>query len=129
MVQMRAVRFVKNIRYHAYDDQPSITAALGELHWDMLKDRRTNDRVILFYKLINKLIKIPDAYQPVPKTGRDPDSLRTHSKQYHHHTLAVDAYKHSFIPRTIVTWDDLDEHIAYASSLEELKELLRRPQN
>ena len=55
MVQCRAARFVKS-RYRRTD---SVTAMLDELGWPMLSKRRKDARLILFYKIINKLAQVP----------------------------------------------------------------------
>ena len=55
MVQRRAARFVKS----KYKRTESVTAMLNELGWHSLSKRREDARLILFYKIINNLAKVP----------------------------------------------------------------------
>ena len=84
---------MKNFNHYSSPDvQPSITAELEALQRYTLQSRREHDRIIVFYKFINNLIKIPETYHPVPKTNRDSENLRTHPNQYERHSPTVDAY-------------------------------------
>ena len=55
MVQRRAARFVKS----KYKRTESVTAMFNELGWHSLSKRREDARLILFYKIINNLAKVP----------------------------------------------------------------------
>ena len=55
MVQRRAARFVKS----KYKRTESVTAMLNELGWHSLSKMREDARLILFYKIINNLAKVP----------------------------------------------------------------------
>ena len=55
MVQRRAARFVKS----KYKRTESVTAMLKELRWHSLSKRCEDTRLILFYKIINNLTKVP----------------------------------------------------------------------
>ena len=57
MVQRRAARFVKG-RYGMYE---SVTQMLEKLTWVPLSKIRENARLILFYKIINNLVMVPDS--------------------------------------------------------------------
>ena len=50
-----AARFVKS----KYKRTESVTAMLNKLGWHSLSKRREDDRLILFYKIINNLAKVP----------------------------------------------------------------------
>ena len=54
MVQRRAARFVCN----NYSREASVTAMLDELGWRSLKQRRTDQRLIMLYKIVNNLIEV-----------------------------------------------------------------------
>ena len=58
LVQRRAARFVKS----KYKRTESVTAMLSELGWHSLSKRREDARLILFYKIINNLAKVPDEH-------------------------------------------------------------------
>lgn len=60
-VQRRAARFV----YNNYRDTPTgcVTRHLHQLEWDFLQHRRTIQRLVLCYKIRNKLLDIdPEKY-------------------------------------------------------------------
>ena len=124
MVQRRAARFVKNIRrYDSSGNNPSITAALAELGWDTLQDRRRDNRLILLYKVKKNLIKIPESFLP-SSMGDRPMTIvtRSHASQFQHVTSTVDAYKFSFITRTALDWNSLpEEEITEESTVDSLK--------
>ena len=93
-----------------------------ELGWESLQQRRHNSRIALLYKVKNNLVEVPADYHPVPNTTRV--SRRVHSHQYERHEAALDSFKYSFLPRTIVDWNQLPSRIVEAESLEDLKRRL-----
>ncbi len=54
-VQRRAARWVK----HDYARTSSVTEMMSSLQWRPLELRRIDQRLIMFYKIINSLIAIP----------------------------------------------------------------------
>ena len=123
MVQRRAARFVKNIPHRHSGPQPSVSAMVDNLGWQSLQERRHNNRIILLYKVSNKLVEVPSQYHPVSNTARE-QVTRSHSQQYVRHQAAIDSYKFSFLPRTIVDWNKLPRTIVEADSLDCLKSRL-----
>ena len=55
MLQCRDARFVKS----KYKRTESVTAMLNELGWHSLSKRREDAKLVLFYKIINNLAKVP----------------------------------------------------------------------
>ena len=62
MVQRRAARFVCN----NYSREASVTVMLDELGWRSLKQRRTDQRLIMLYKIVNNLIEVDIANELKP---------------------------------------------------------------
>jgi len=101
MIQHRAVRFVLNEPWHRSNQQlDSITDMLTYLKWPSLLNRRTTDRLALLFKIVSKLLEIPDnflqSFTPVPCT-RALHPLKLVQLQ-----PRIDVYKYSFLPRTII---------------------------
>ena len=121
MVQHRAARFVTNCPHRRTEKQPSITAKVKELGWEPLKDRRCNSRLVLLYRVTNNLVEVPAAYHPCL---RDPQPTRGHQKQFVRQQPEVDAFKHSFLLRTVADWNSLSPSAVAADSLESFKRQL-----
>ena len=121
LVQNRAARFVTNCPHKHTAIQPSITAKVQELGWDALQKRRQRSRLTMLYRVTNKLVEVPTAYHP---TLREPQPRRGNQKQYVRLQPEVDAFKYSFLPRTIQDWNNLNSVVVTADSLESFKRYL-----
>ena len=120
-VQRKAVRFVTN-KPHRYDSPVSVTSLIQDLGWESLQDRRLHLRLTSSYKLVGNMVDIPAQYHPEPLNR----PTRGHDKRYQTHQPAVDAYKYSFIPRTIIDWNDLPPSwVCYCPALIQLQGLFR----
>ena len=114
--QRKAARFVTN-KPHRYDSPVSMTSLIQDLGWESLQDRRLHLRLTSFYKLTGNMVDIPAQYHPEPLNH----PTRGHDKQYQTHQPAVDAYKYSFIPRTIIDWNGFRPEFVNAQSLNSFK--------
>ena len=86
MVQRRSARFVLNKK----DRYASVTKMMESLGWPSLQSRRTNVKLILFYKIINDIVDVDiDDNILVPITCH---YTRGHLMQPY---TKVDAYKYS----------------------------------
>ena len=63
MVQHRAARFVLGKPWRRCE-RDSITNMLNQLNWTTLEKRRKYARLTLLYKILHKLICIPESYLP-----------------------------------------------------------------
>ena len=111
VVQRRAARWARGARGII-----SVTALLNELNWQPLSDRRRDQRLGLFYKLLHSDLNLP------------PSSVDLHistSITRKNHNLAVDRVsggdRHSpfwkgTVCRTVPTWNNLDRSVAEAGS-------------
>lgn len=108
-VQRRAARFVTS----NYSREPgTVTTIIQELGWQSLETRRKGARLTLLYKLLHG-----EAAVTIPEYVTRPTVTTT--RQYHQDRFArlstsTDAYKYSFIPRTIADWNQLPECIIQA---------------
>ena len=119
MVQHRGTRFVTNTPHHRHQDhQTSITYTIIDLGWKSLQKRRRNNRIILLYKLANNLVEVPSLYHP---ELRHPQPRRGNQHQYQRLAAEVQAFENSFLPRSIVDWNNLSASTVAADSLESLK--------
>ena len=112
MVQRRAARFVT----HRYRQTSSVNDMISHLTWRSLQNRRFDNCLNMFYKIVNKQVAIdPVMYlTPSPSTR----SLR------HNNTLSFQIpfckqnfYLFSFFPATTRLWNGLSDEIVTAPSV------------
>ena len=109
-VQNRAARFVT--RNYVYETR-SMTCILGQLKWEPLKKRRTDNRLIFLYKVLKGKARIPTD-DLIPKTRHCRNQL---SSAFQIPSASKDVYKYSFFPQTIRDWNDLPESLISSSEL------------
>ena len=113
-VQRRAARCVLG----DYSPYSSVTDMIGKLGWRTLEQRRTDSRLILFYKIIYGYVSIPlPSYViPLPRASRT-----SHPLAYRQISTRTDYYKYSFYPLTVVQWNSLPASIATLTDLDSFK--------
>ena len=104
MIQHRAARFVLNQPWNKYH-RDSITEMLYKLGWSSLQVRRKHARLIFLFKILNKLICIPNQYLPSPFPVTATRSR--HLLKLHQLYTRTDIYHYQFLPRTIPDWNNL----------------------
>ena len=114
MVQRRAARFVCN----NYSREASVTTMLDELGWRSLKQRRTDQRLIMLYKIVNNLIEVDIVNELKPHSR--------HFRNIHSNSFRVPLerktyLKYSFLPRTLEQWNALPASLVTAPSLNAFK--------
>ena len=114
-VQRRAARYV----LHEYGEGTSPTNMIHRLKWESLEQRRLKARVVMTYRIVHKLVKIPSD-QFVPTAS----STRGHDMRFHRIYNKTNYYKYSFFPSVIKLWNALPSSVVSASTLEDLKEKL-----
>ena len=103
-IQKRAARWTLS----DYSRYTSVTSLQQKLHWQPLNERRSQTRLMIFYKIIHLKIAIPIPSYLIPptRTTRHTPTLQAGAcfipLQPH-----TDAYKNSFFPRTIPCWNAL----------------------
>ena len=122
MVQNRGARFVTNTPHrHHSGHHESISAITQDLGWKSLKERRRNNRLFFLFKITNGIVDVPASYHPVLRCPQPP---RGNQHQYQRIPAEVDVYQYSFLPRSIVDWNNLSPSVVAADSLESLKRRL-----
>ena len=111
VVQLRAARWARRARGII-----SVTALFNELNWQPLSDRRRDQRLSLFYKILHQNLNLP------PESV-DPRTLKTRTRKKHKLVLerVKGSDKHSPywkgpICITIPTWNNLEPSVAEAGS-------------
>ena len=82
----------------------SVTAMLNELGWHSLSKRRKDARLILFYKIINNLAKVPHEHILVKAYE---GTRRKNNHKFRHIGVNTSQYRQSFFPKTIGAWNQL----------------------
>ena len=78
---------------------------LQSLNWPSLEKRREDTHLILLFKFLNRLIHIPTRYLPAPFPL---NITRTnHNQKLIHLYARKNRYHFSFLPRTILDWNNL----------------------
>ena len=118
-IQRKAARFVKS-DYSSYN---SVTDMMTDLKWKPLQQRRREHRLTLLYKIINNLIAIP----PEELIHYNPRTYRhKHSKQIIVKSPNVNCYKYSFLPRTIIDWNNLTEDDVNCQTIAQFKAVMQK---
>ena len=104
---------------HTKDDIQKIESVQRQAaRWRTLEQRRTDSRLILFYKIIYGYVAIPlPSYAiPLPRASRT-----SHPLAYRQISTRTDYYKYSFYPLTVVQWNSLPASIATLTDLDSFK--------
>ena len=117
-VQRNAARWVMNQPYNPHNPS-SVTDMIAKLNWPSLQQRRVWADVTLMYKVVNCLIAVPVIYHPVAATVRS--TRRSHSMKFIPIQARINAYHHSFFPRTVTTWNMIPESCIASASLDAFK--------
>ena len=117
MVQRRAVRYVCNW----WHNTSSVTGMLSQLEWVPLATRRANTRLCMMYRVAHT--PVGDPWTPW-LTFAQRTTRGSHAWKYIPISTSLDAYKFSFLPRTIIAWNQLPSIIITAPSLDAFRSRL-----
>ena len=87
------------------------------LNWKTLEERRAFSILIMLYRIINAVVAITSHPYFQPKLRLS----RTHPLGFQPYQTNSNAFKYSFFPRTILTWNSLPPQIPQASTVEAFK--------
>src|SRR5664279_266711 len=118
-VQRRAARFAKK----DFRRTTSVTQLLADLGWGQLADRRRVARLSMMFKAVHGLTAIPTGNLLRPTRCTKRTGQATFINLY----ARTDAYKYSFMPRTIADWNALPESTRSKPSVDSFRGALRRP--
>ena len=113
-VQRTAARFVSN----NFRRKASVSEMLHNLGWQILDSRRQDQRLVLFYKIINGLASVETEDILTPADSR---TRKNHSFKFKHLQANCDSYRYSFFPATISSWNNLPFGIEKVDSVEGFK--------
>ena len=91
---------------------------LHDLGWQSLDGRRQDQRLVLFYKIINGLasVETEDILTPA-----DSHTRKNHSFKFKHLQENCDSYRYSFFSATISSWNNLPLSIEKVDRVEGFK--------
>jgi hypothetical protein len=115
-VQKTAARFMTN-QPNRKDKPTSMTAILKDLRWESLQSRRKKSALLLLYKTSNNLVEIPEQYHPIVNHRH----TRHTSCKFQTYQPNIEAYKQSFLPRTVPLWNSLPGDVAKSTTLDSFK--------
>ena len=113
-VQGRAARFVS----HNFRRKASVSEMLHDLGWQSLDGRRQDQRLVLFYKIINGLASVETEDFLTPADSR---TRKNHSYKLKHLWANCDSYRFFFFPATISNWNNFPFGIEKVDSVEGFK--------
>ena len=88
---------------------------LHDLGWQSLDGRRQDQRLALFYKIINGLASVETEDILTPADSR---TRKNHSFKFKHLEANCDSYRYSFFPATISSWSNLPFGIEKVDSVQ-----------
>ena len=115
-IQRRAARFVMN----DYSRKSSVTDMMRRLNWRPLAERRREQRLMFFFKIINDLVAVPADSLHIERNQRTQRNSNSKSVKVITSCL-TDIYKNSFVPRTIKDWNALPDQLVTVKKAEEFK--------
>ena len=119
-IQHRAARFVTNI----YSRDASVTNMLTSLQWQSLEQRRAESRLNMFFRIVHGLVDVRTEDLLTSATRSTP---RGHSHRYQRYKCNKDCFKYSFVPRTVIQWNNLPADIVNIDDINAFKVLLTLP--
>lgn len=140
-IQKQAARFITG-NYQSREEG-AMTNMLKDLGLESLKERRTINRLVFFYKVVEGLVPPipPEEYlQPVRarrqiKSKKFSDCVTTdildrqvvnNNSGFKVEQCRTEQYRNSFFARTTVDWNHLDNSIVHAETVEGFKTALRK---
>jgi hypothetical protein len=119
-LQRRSVRFVKNL---PRQDHTSITRIMQELKWPTLQQRRRTQRLCMFYKAIHGKAALSVLDHLLPSDTR---TRSKHSQTFKLLPAKTTHYKNSFVPRTLIDWNALNQHTVDSPEIEAFRASLHQ---
>lgn len=118
-LQKDAARIVTGLRKGTSQD-----VLYNELGWASLSERRKNNKLIQFFKILNN--EAPSYLDDIVKKFNDHQSdYPLRNQQLKHPTPRTTSYKNSFFISTTDLWNSIDISLANATSLYSFKKVLK----
>ena len=108
-VQRHAARFI----FNNYSHLASANKMLTHLNWATLTNNRKEQKVVMLYKIVYKLVDITVSNYLTPSTTFD--ITRGHHIRFLQPSSTVNAYLYSFFLSSIKIWNSLPNNIVESS--------------
>ena len=118
-VQHRMARFV----YNEYGFI-SVTNLLKNLSWPTLQQRRTCNRGIMLYKILNKQVEIPILIPIIFRSNTS--ATRGNNRRFVQLQCHLNCYSNSFFPDAIRIWNSLPQQLIDCSNVELFRDHIYR---
>ncbi|KAK3104735.1 hypothetical protein FSP39_008956 [Pinctada imbricata] len=118
-VQRHAARFATG-NYRSRDPG-CVTAMIDHLGWEPLQHRRARNKVIMFYKIYHHIVEVPVHHLFHNTREGTRASTANNIRQI---STRVDTYKYSFIPSTIVAWNNIPPAIRNTPTVDSFRHAL-----
>ena len=99
---------------------------LSDLGWESLQARRTKHKLIIFYKIINRLTPEYSQFLISPMVQNTTSYILRNSSDLHNIQARTNIFYNSFLPSTIRAWNELPEETKTAPSVASFKYHLNR---
>ena len=109
-------RFVKS----NYRRRSSVTTMLESLNWVSLASRRAEAKLVMLYRIANNLVDVSTSALTAA-----PTRTRGNTHRYLQPFTRIEAYKHSFFPSTIKSWNKCTQQLVSKQSLNSFRRLLQ----
>jgi len=116
-VQKCAARFIMS----DYCRSSSVSKMLNSLKWKPVAIQHKELRLLMFYKIINKIVELylPDYIIPAPRVTRG------NYNKFVQPVMHIDSYKYSFFPSSITHWNKLPPDVTNTIGLSNFKNMLQ----
>lgn len=112
-IQRQAARFATGD--YMSRDPGSMSSMLHQLGWEPLEHRRARNRTIMLYKILHHIVEVPVLHLLHTNTSRTRGSTANNIRQI---STRIDVYKYSFLPATIVAWNNIPATIRNSPSVD-----------
>ena len=112
MVQRKYARFIVN-----NFQRTGVSTMLNHLQWPSLQERRAQYKMVMVYRCVNNLVKIPlTHYQAAPVA-----TIRGHTQKYVIPCARTLSLQRSFFPDSIGLWNLLPQETVGCATLDQLR--------
>ena len=106
--QRQAARFVKS----DHRRRSSVTTMLESLNWVSLASRRAEAKLVMLYRITNNLVDVTTSALTAA-----PTRTRGNTHRYLQPLIRIEAYKQSFFPTTMKSWNKCTQQLVTKQSL------------
>ena len=75
----------------------------------------------MLYKIVNHTVQVPQEYHPTSDTSKYNTRSSNNSRRFTKYQPRLNAYLHSFFPRTVNLWNSLQNEVVTATTVDQFK--------